>query len=146
MKNLKYLTFTLAAFFVSINFLFADAKDTDESLIDDIKLSASSFEKAIEQRNFKLAKEHLDVLFPLMKKELKLAKKQMHDAEKQGESAKASKLGESLERKIEIHDQLHVIVEASSAALRVKADDAQALVTEYIDLLAEKEQLLSSNN
>ena len=146
MKTFRIFKHTLAVLLLAFLSQQVIAKDTDDTLHEDIKSAAETFEKAIDQRNFKVAKEQLDVLFPLMKKEFKEAKKQIHAFEKDADLVSAGLLQKSLDRKVEIHDQLHSLVEASSASLRVQAEDAKALVLEYKELLEAKIQLLSSLN
>ena len=146
MKKLTFYILSFSLMFSGMSFGINDFKETDETLIVEIKKSATALENALDQRNFKVAKEQLSVLYPLMKKEFKQAKKQIHEFEKERSSADAEKLQNSLERKIQIHDRLHSLSEASSASLRVQADDAKALVREYMNLLEERQQLLSSLN
>ena len=144
MKNVKFYMVLGSLIAVCTAFDSIASKDIDKNLLKDIRTSANSFDKSISTRNFKAAKEELLALYPLMKKEFKEAKKLIHSLEKDGNSSNAEKLRISLDRKLEIHDKLHGLAEASSASLRVQADDAKALVREYLGLLEEKQQLLSS--
>lgn len=146
MENLKVLLVALVVLIAGVSASANGTENSDDKLIDDIKAYAQSFEKALDVPNYKAAKESLDELFPLLKKELKMAKKQVHDVEKEGDAEMAAQLENDLKRKEEIHDKLHSIVDASSAGLRVKADAVRALVSEYVELLATSDQLVSSNN
>lgn len=146
MKNLRHLLVIgigLMAVLISVR---AEARTNDETLVEQIKMSADSFDIALEQRNFKLAKEHLEMIFPLIKKELKASKKQLHEFEKSGEKAKVKELKAALKQKTQIHAKLHAIVDNSSAALRVRSRDIQTLIADYVALLPADEQLVSAND
>lgn len=145
MKNVRNLLIVMITVLIAFSTNAIAAEKADDTLLEDIKTSSELFENALEVKNYKEAKEHLEVLFPLLKKELKLAKKHIQELKKTGESAQAKTEGKKLKRKGEINDKLHSIVEASSAALRVKADYVRSLVNEYNDLLEEQKQLVSSN-
>lgn len=145
MKKFKFLLIVMMAVMVSIMANHATAKDVDDTLFEEIKMSADSFEIAVEQNNFRAAKEQLDVLLPLIKKELKVAKKRMTDFQKAGDKALAKEEKIRLKRKNEIHDHIHAIVDESAAGLRVKAKSLTSLVQEYVNLLPDDAQLVTSN-
>jgi hypothetical protein len=146
MKNVRILLIALTVVFAGFSTSANGAENSDDKLIDDIKAYADSFEKALDIPNYRAAKESLDELFPLLKKEMKMAKKQINEVEKEGDAEMAAQLENDLKRKEEIHEKLHSIVDASSAGLRVRADAVRALVSEYVDLLATPDKLVSSNN
>ena len=146
MKNLRFLMIALFGFAAIANAISLDAKAPDDELIAEIKLSADSFEKAVEKRNFKEAKEHLEALFPLIKKEMKQSKKYINELEKSGQKSAAKEIKATLKQKTEIHDKLHGIVDVSTAALRGRATAVSTLVKDYIDLLPKDDQLVSAND
>jgi uncharacterized membrane protein (DUF106 family) len=115
-------------------------------LLEEMKNASSKFEKAISVRNFKVAKEQLEILYPLMKKEIKLYKKEIHSLEKEGETQVVEDMKIVLARKMEIDESLHTISTGSSASLRVQADNALKLVKEYMDMVDDSRLLLSSND
>ena len=118
----------------------------ENELMEEIISTAHKFEKAIEVRNFKVAKEQLELLFPMMKKEIKSVKKDLHLMEKEGDQQSAEALGQSMARKLEIESALQGIVEGSSAALRVQSDRALQLVQEYLNMVDHTQLLLTPNN
>lgn len=146
MKNFRNLLIAFVVLVAGFHTQAATANGLDDKLIEDIKGFAESFKKAMDVRNYAEAKEALDELFPLIKKEMKLTKKEVSFLEKSGEQEAAKAMEEALDRKTEIHDQLHAIVDESSAGLRARADNVVTLVSEYIDLLEENQKLVSSNN
>ncbi len=146
MKNFRNLLIAFVVLVAGFHTQAATANGLDDKLIEDIKGFAASFEKAMDVRNYAEAKEALDELFPLIKKEMKLAKKEVGLLEKSGEQEAAKAVDEALDRKTEIHDQLHAMVDASTAGLRARADNVMSLVSEYIELLEENQKLVSSNN
>ncbi len=145
MKNFRNLLIAFVVLVAGFRTHVATANGMDDKLIEDIKGFAESFEKAMEARNYAEAKDALDELFPLIKKEMKLAKKEVGLLEKSGEQEAAKAVDEALDRKTEIHDQLHAMVDASTAGLRARADNVMSLVSEYIELLEENQKLVSSN-
>lgn len=145
MKNLKMVLVAVALVFVGITNAQAASLGGEETLIEEIRQAADSFQVAMEIRNYKVAHEQLDVLFPLMKRELKVVKKRIGELQKSGGEVAAKQMQKDYDRKEEIMNLLASIESSSNVALRVKSDDMKALVNEYVDLLIEEEHLVALN-
>ena len=145
MKNIRFVMVVLALLMTNIISVKANDVGSDDALIESIRASADSLEKALNTRNYKEARETLDILFPLFKREMKLAKKQASELKKAGSKAEAKSIESTLKRKEEITDKLHAMVDSSSAGLRIKANNVKTLVNEYVQLLEGDEALLTSN-
>ena len=146
MKNFRLVVIVIVTLGFSLSTYGMSKKDPGTDLIEGIKVSADSFGIAVEIRNFKMAKDQLNAFFPLIKKEMKLAKKRYTELQKAGEKAEAKEEKIRLKRKEQIFDQLHAIVDVSPAALRVRSMNVKALVDEYVTLLPEETKLVSSSN
>lgn len=146
MKNLKFVILSLTLVFMGFSASSENLNNSDDSLKEEIKEASDSLNAALQEKNYKVAKQALDLLFPLMKKDIKLSKKEVADLKKSGEKQASKQLAGDLKRKEDIHDLLHAMVDSSSAGLRVKSNTVKLLVEEYLELLDEQEQLLSANN
>ncbi len=90
---------------------------------------------AIEDRNFKLAKDVIQNLFPLMEDEVKKNKKSLSKLRKEGSEEEVSAYRESLDRKTELVKSMKHLVDASPAALRAKAPSVLKMVQEFGELM-----------
>lgn len=145
MKNIKILLISMLAVLACFGSYAEAAEKSDAALVVEIMEATDSLNAALEIRNYKIAKQALDMLFPLMKKEMKLAKKQVSELKKSGEKAESKRVANLLKKKEAIHDKLHAMVDESSAGLRVKSLAVKTLVQEYVGLLDEDKKLISSN-
>ena len=68
MKNFKILFIAFIVLTTCFHSAKGVSKNSDNNVVEDIRSSADSFGKAIDVRNYKVAKEQLDLLFPLRKK------------------------------------------------------------------------------
>lgn len=95
----------------------------------------SQLYQAIEVRNFKEARELIGKILPLMKEQLKTDKKMLSELKKQ-ESPEVSvkDVMLALERKNSLYESLKELVDASPAALRVRATQIQLQVKEFASL------------
>jgi hypothetical protein len=146
MKQIARLVALYVAFAMVFSLEAQPTSDKENELLEAIQEKMGSIESALEVRNFKDAKEQFEDLMPLMKKEMKSKKKSIHLLEKEGESAQATELQKTLDRTVEIQEQLSSLLGGSSAALRAKSTDAKSLIKEYQGLLVNDLKLLSSNN
>jgi predicted negative regulator of RcsB-dependent stress response len=106
---------------------------TEEKSFTEVKIA---LEEAIEQRNFHNAKEILEELFPLIKKDIKKSKKHLATLKKVDDPEFNPEIFEAnLDRKGDLYHSIKSISEATSAAFRVKADDLMAMVDEYHKLV-----------
>ena len=85
MKNFRLVVIVIVTLGFSLSTYGMSKKDPGTDLIEGIKVSADSFGIAVEIRNFKMAKDQLNAFFPLIKKEMKLAKKRYTELQKAGE-------------------------------------------------------------
>ena len=88
-------------------------------------------ELAVDKQNFKIAKQSIYELVPLMKDDIKYTKKAIGVEKKAKNDQALDNLKTKLARKMEIYDQLDHILHVSPAALRVEAKKAVALVEEF---------------
>ena len=147
MKSVSVFLTVLALSFVCFESSAFDSTRPYEEVAVEINDQAFLLGEALEAPNYVAARETMDVLFDLFKEEIKLTKKVIHDLERNDEEDRAAQMQESLDRKEEIHEQLHAMLDSSRAGLRAKATQVQVLVDEYVSLLTtSQEELISSNN
>jgi hypothetical protein len=107
--------------------------------------SIERFQVALEKRNFKLAHEEIDELMPLIKGDIKEDRKELKILMKTEEGINAELIQRVIDKKISIQEGLVRLASASSAALRVKADEANVLVQGYLAVLEGEPLLVSSS-
>ncbi|MFT5569116.1 MAG: hypothetical protein ACI8QD_001560 [Cyclobacteriaceae bacterium] len=107
--------------------------------------SIERFQLALEKRNFKLAHEEIDELMPLIKSDIKEDKKELKILMKAEEGINTDLIQKTIDKKISIQEELVRLASASSAALRVKADEANVLVQSYLAVLEVEPLLVSSS-
>lgn len=146
MKSVIMKTFLILVILTAFSFDMKENIYLEDELLEEIKQTSVKFEKAVSVRNFKSAQEQLDILFPLIKKEIKESKKELHNLEKSQDVSAAQEMQLSIERKLEIEASLMQISSGSSASLRVQSDNAVLLVKEYIKMLDATKMLITSNN
>lgn len=99
---------------------------------------AKQLTEAIEARNFSDARQTIEQLLPLMKKELKEHKRMLSEFQK---SAKPDLDAQESERKLlrknEIYEDLKMLAEGSVAALRAKSDQIKSDVEAFVSLTME---------
>jgi len=110
----------------------AEADGEDKESFE--KLS-DKLDRAIEARDFHVAREAIEELIPMMKDELKKHKKLLSGLKKEDSpDADPEEYARKLERKTELYESLKDLVDISPAALRVKSERIQSDVQEFIDL------------
>lgn len=120
---LSFFTFVLSAQAVSVS---------DE---ESFEMLSDKLHKAMEVRNFHVARETIEELMPLMKQQLKEDKKTLSVLKKADEPEIDPKTFEkNYKRKTELYESLKKLVNVSPAALRVKSDLIKKEVKEFIDL------------
>ena len=125
---------TLALLLIFFTFMLtAQASSVNEE--ESFEILSKKLEKAIEIRNFHVARETIEELMPLMKKELKEDKKILSELKKESSPEQdADSFEKNLKRKTELYESLKDLVEVSPAALRVKSEVIRKQVQEFIDL------------
>ncbi len=101
---------------------------------ESIQELSSQLKEAMEVRNFKMAKDILHDMIPLMKKEIKESNKLIGKAEK-GMDVGIEDLGtfkKELQEKERILDYTQRIMNISSAALRASSNELMAKIDEYV--------------
>ena len=101
---------------------------------ESIQELSSQLKEAMEVRNFKVAKDILHDMIPLMKREIKESYKLISKAEK-GMDVGIEDLGafkKELQDKERILDYTQHIMNISSAALRASSNELMAKIDEYV--------------
>lgn len=102
---------------------------------NDFQALVSRLDNAVASRNFQDARAVLDVIMPLMKDELKEAKKTLSSLKKEDSpSENPEEYASRLQRKTELYNDLRELVDSSPAALRVRAEAISRDIKEFIDL------------
>lgn len=82
---------------------------------------------------------------PLIKSDIKEDKKELKILMKAEEGINTDLIQKTIDKKISIQEELVRLASASSAALRVKADEANVLVQSYLAVLEVEPLLVSSS-
>ena len=131
MQSTNRLLAVLLIFFTFM--LSAQAVSVGEE--ESFSILSKKLHKAMEVRNFHVARETIEELMPLMKQQLKEDKKTLSSLKKSEEPEINPKSFEKdLERKTELYESLKKLIDASPAALRVKSETIKQEVEEFIDL------------
>ncbi|MEQ8238244.1 MAG: hypothetical protein RIA69_03485 [Cyclobacteriaceae bacterium] len=92
--------------------------------------------EAVEVRNFHSAREIMDKLFPLMKKELKADKKRLSELTKEeNPEMSPEEFKSNYDRKMEVLEFVEQLLNSSPAALRVKSKTMISEIGTFVKLL-----------
>ncbi|MCG8379680.1 MAG: hypothetical protein MI865_09430 [Proteobacteria bacterium] len=93
-------------------------------------------DQAIENRNFQEAKQILNELFPIMKKDIKDSKKRLSQLQKATDSDEdLSKFSKILSEKEDLVKSMQSLVKVSPAALRAQSDRFVKMIRDYDNLI-----------
>lgn len=96
---------------------------------------SEQLEEAIEAHNFQKARETFELLLPMIKTDLKEAKKTLAQLQKSGSSvAEIKAFEQALNDKSTLYESLKGVAEMSTAALRVQAPVLLEQVKKYTEL------------
>jgi nucleoid DNA-binding protein len=119
MKTTVKIFLSIAFTLIILSTSIAKNKGTQEV---GIAVLAEQLTKAVEVRNFQSAREIMDKMFPLMKKELKEDKKRLAELlKKENPEVSHREFKYQYDRKKEVLEFVKEVVESSPAALRVKS-------------------------
>jgi|GEM_PF-1232182 nucleoid DNA-binding protein len=119
MKRIVKIFLSIAFTLIILSTSIAENKGTQEA---GIAILAEQLVKAVEVRNFQSAREIMDKMFPLMKKELKEDKKRLAELLKEeNPDVSHREFKYQYDRKKEVLEFVKEVVESSPAALRVKS-------------------------
>lgn len=97
---------------------------------------ADQLNQAIEARNFSDARETIEQLLPLMKKELKESKKILTTLQKaENPETDPALYVEAFNKKSQIYDALKEVSDGSVAALRAKSEQIKRDIGEFVALI-----------
>lgn len=102
-----------------------------EGLSSSYSVAKDKLGEAVENRNFQEAKHILHDLIPLMKEHLKDSRKEIMAKKSELNGEELSSLIQETNRKKEIYNRIHHLMNVSPAALRVKSKDVLSLVEEF---------------
>lgn len=130
MKNIIIISILLISFMPHA-VLPADP-DSSGTEKDEIELIVDNLESAFDNRNFKVVKEELQKLVPIMKEDIKGSKKDLHALEKSDNPPiDPSEYAEMLNRKHEIYDSVKDLMDVSPAAIRARSTMVIEMIKEY---------------
>lgn len=122
-----------AAFAVLLSLLLAVPASSNSPLHNSLKKVCGQLEIAIDNRKFADAKELINELLPLLKRDIKEAKKILSAFNKSG-SDEAVEFQNNYNRRSELYKSAKALIESSPAAIRVKGKDLIVMLNEYLDL------------
>ncbi|MFT6883076.1 MAG: hypothetical protein ACJAVY_001878 [Marinoscillum sp.] len=132
MKKFTKTTMLFATFFGMVILTYANS---GSEIKETFEVLSTKLDKAIEQRNFHVAREAIEELLPLMKEEIKKDKKTLASLKKTNEPEIDPEAFEiKLNRKSELFESLKASVDISPAALRVKSEEIKKEVDEFVRL------------
>lgn len=132
MKNrIKSVLSSLFVLFI-VTTSYADNQQDESRIL----VLAQELNKAVEVRNFHSAREIMDKMFPLMKKELKADKKRLSELRKaEKPEVSPQEFKSNYEKKKEVLEFVEQLLDSSPAALRVKSKTMISEIGTFVELL-----------
>ena len=137
MKSLQKATLIVAVLSLVLIGFNTNAKTGKGDKEEGIQSLFGKLEKAVNGRHFENAKEAVNKMLPLMKKDIKEGKKMLSSWDKGVNKSKLDKqtFASQLVTKNEIYTSTKALINSSPAAIRVKGKKLVDLLNEYMTLV-----------